>query len=121
MCDDHIYLSLYAGAKATMDPLWQTQVCKEKTGARGRRQLESVRRCPSSVRITPNVPLLSEEKTLTHTHMRSLSAVNDSVNALLDISHLLQHLVHSGFIELQTHKLRVLKERDRKGGRHYCK
>lgn len=32
-------------------------------------------------------------------------AVNNAVNAVLDVGHLLQHLVDFGFIELQTHKL----------------
>lgn len=34
--------------------------------------------------------------------------VNDGVDAWLDVGHLLQHLVYSGFVKLQTHELRVL-------------
>ena len=37
--------------------------------------------------------------------------LNDPVHALLNVGHLLQHLVDFGFIKLQTNKLRVLRER----------
>ena len=38
-----------------------------------------------------------------------LGAVNNPVDALLDVGHLLQHLVDSGLVKLQTYELRVLR------------
>lgn len=35
----------------------------------------------------------------------ALRALNDAVDALLDVGHLLQHLVDFGLVKLQTHKL----------------
>lgn len=40
--------------------------------------------------------------------------MNDAVNALLDIGHLLQHLVDFVFVKLQTNKLGVLRKKERK-------
>lgn len=38
---------------------------------------------------------------------------NEAVQAALDVGHLLQHVVDAGFIQLQTHELRVLAETQR--------
>lgn len=41
--------------------------------------------------------------------------MNDSVDAFLDVSHVLQYLVDFHFIKLKTHKLRVLRETREEG------
>lgn len=45
-----------------------------------------------------------------------LAAAHNSVDAPLDVGHLLQHLVDRGLVALQTHVLRVLVEEERRGG-----
>lgn len=42
------------------------------------------------------------------THGPRLGVTNEAVQAALDVGHLLQHVVHAGFVQLQTHELRVL-------------
>lgn len=44
-----------------------------------------------------------------------LGVTNEALQAALDVGHLLQHVVHAGFIELQTDELRVLTKKDGDG------
>lgn len=40
-----------------------------------------------------------------------LGVTNEAVQAVLDVGHLLQHVVHAGFVQLQTNELRVLTKK----------
>lgn len=44
-----------------------------------------------------------------------LGVMNEALDAALDVGHLLQHVIYTNFIKLQTNKLRVLKKKEHDG------
>lgn len=44
-----------------------------------------------------------------------LGVMNEALDAVLDVGHLLQHVIYTNFIKLQTNKLRVLKKKEHDG------
>lgn len=87
---DIIYImflqGLLAGARVTLDPVWETKSEQLPTDQTGRRTEEEF--------LHPRV-----------SHSFRSGAATDAVDALLDVSHLLQHLVDAAFVKLQAQKL----------------
>lgn len=44
-----------------------------------------------------------------------LGVTNEAFNATLYVGHLLQHVIYTNFIKLQTNKLRILKKKEHDG------
>lgn len=98
------FQSLKTGVKAILHPSEHSHFCVTLLKEKQSQQSSSLQEETAGVVIQSEehvtVSQLSEIKFLTVS-----GTVNNSVDALLDLSHLLQNLVDFGFIKFQAHKL----------------